>query len=127
MKHALVVLFAGVGACNAQPVTAPPSLLAAGAQVECIDLQQVSGRRVLPPSAIQFDMVGGVSYRNDLQDSCPSVARADASSIIETLSQSTRVCRDDRVRIYDPVEARATEARSFPTCRLGSFTAVAMH
>ena len=126
MKRMLVLLSAGLGACSAQPTSAPPPLAAAGAQVNCIDLQQVSGRRVVPPSAVEFDTVGGISYRNDFQGSCPSAARADASTIIQTESQSTRLCRDDRVRVYDPVEARATGARSFAVCRLGVFTAVPM-
>ena len=123
MKRMLVVLFAGLGACSVQPTAAPP-LEASGAQANCIDLTRVSGRHVLPPSAVVFDLVGGVSYRNDLQGSCPSAARADASAIIQTESQSPRLCRDDRIRIYDPVEARATGASAFPVCRLGSFTAV---
>jgi len=123
MKRMLVVLFSGLGACNAQPTAAPP-LTQAGAQVNCIDLTTVSGRHVLPPNAVLFDTVGGLSYRNDLVGTCPSAARADASAIIQTESQSPRLCRDDRIRIYDPVEARATGASAFPVCRLGSFTAV---
>lgn len=126
MKRMLVFLFVGLGACNAQPAGAP-SLAASGAQVNCIDLTRVAGRRVLPPSALLFEMAGGVSYRNDLQGSCPSAARADPSAIIQTVTQSSHLCRDDRVRIYDPVEARATGPSSFPVCRLGSFTAVPAH
>lgn len=126
MKRLPLLLFAGLGACNAQPAPAPP-LAAAGAQVNCIDLKMVTARRVLPPSAVLFEMAGGVAYRNDLQGSCPGAARADPSAIIQTESQSTQLCRDEHVRIYDPVEAQATGARSFPICRLGAFTAVPAH
>lgn len=126
MKRMFMLLFAGVGACSAQP-SAPPPLAQAGAQVNCIDLTTVSGRHVLPPNAVVFDTVGGISYRNDLVGTCPSAARADPSAIIQTESQSPRLCRDDRIRIYDPVDARATGASSFPVCRLGSFTAVPTH
>ena len=126
MKRMLFLLFAGVGACNAQPRAAPP-LADASAPVNCIDLATVSGRRVLPPNAVVFDTVGGITYRNDLQGTCPSATRADASAIIQTESQSPRLCRDDRIRIYDPVEAKATGASSFPVCRLGSFTAIPTH
>jgi hypothetical protein len=126
MKRLFVVLFAGVGACNAQPTAAPP-LAEAGAQVNCIDLPRVSGRHVLPPSSVVFDMVGGLSYRNDLQGNCPSAARADPSAIIQTESQSSRLCRDDRVRIYDPVEMQATGPRATSECRLGAFTAIPAH
>lgn len=124
MKRMSALLFASLGACNAQPPSAPPQLAAAGAQVNCIDLKLVTARRLLPPSAVLFEMTGGVSYRNDLVGSCPSAARADPSAIIQTESQSTQLCSDDHVRIYDPVEARATGARSFPICRLGTFKAV---
>ena len=127
MKNIAILLLAGLGACSAEPTSAPPPLASAGAQVNCIDLKLVSSRRVLPPAAVLFEMTGGISYRNDLHGSCPSAARADPSAIIQTESQSTQLCRDDRIRIYDPVEAKATGARSFPKCRLGSFTAVPSH
>ena len=126
MKRMVTLIFASLGACRAQPTAAPPPLAAAGAQVNCIDLKLVTARRVLPPSAVLFEMAG-VAYRNDLQGSCPSAARADPSAIIQTESQSTQLCRDDHIRIYDPVEAKATGARSFPICRLGTFTAVPAH
>ena len=77
MKRMVMSMFAGLGACNAQPA-APPPLAAAGARVNCIDLKLVTARRVLPPSAVLFEMAG-VAYRNDLQGSCPSAARADPS------------------------------------------------
>lgn len=126
MKRLVGLVFAGLAGCSAQPSASPPLAEASG-QVNCIDLAQVSGRRVVAPNAVEFEMVGGLTYRNELQGSCPSAARGDPSAIIQTESQSTRICRDDRIRIYDPVEARATGASSFPVCRLGSFTAVATH
>lgn len=122
MKRLPMLLVPVLAGCNAQPAPAPQ--LALGAPTNCIDLKQVAARHVLPPSAVLFEMAGAVSYRNDLVGSCPGAARADASAIIETLSQSSQLCRDDRIRIYDPVEARATGAGAFPTCRLGRFTAV---
>src|SRR5437763_4863850 len=127
MKSIAVLMLAGLSACSAEPTSAPPPLATAGVQVNCIDLKSVSSRRILPPSAVLFEMTGGISYRNDLHGSCPSAERADPSAIIETVSQSTQLCRDDRIHIFDPVEAKATGARSFPQCRLGSFTAVPTH
>ena len=55
---------------------------------------------------------------------CPGAARATGSEIIQTESQSTQLCADDNVRIYDPVEAQAAGPGSFARCRLGVFTAV---
>ena len=123
MKWMFALLYAGVGACNTQPVAAPPAL-AQGAQASCIDLTQVTARRVLPPNAVLFEMAGGISYRAELLGGCPGAERANGSEILQTETQSTRLCRDDHVRIYDPVEAKATGAGSFATCRVGSFTAV---
>jgi hypothetical protein len=88
----------------------------------CIDLQQVAGRHVLPPNAVIFEMTGATSYRAELQGKCAE--RPDASAIVQTVSRSGRLCRDDRVRIYDPVEAQATGPRSFPQCRVIGLTAV---
>jgi hypothetical protein len=119
----LLVLLA-ISACSAQP-PATPVARSAGSQIECIDLSQVAARRPLPPSSILFEMVGGRSYRNDVQGSCPGIARATGNELVQTESQNTRLCRDDSVRVYDPVEAQATGARSFARCRLGGFTAVA--
>jgi len=123
VKRIILFILPAAAACSPQP-TASPRLVNAGASVNCIDLKQVVGRRVLPPSAVLFEMPGRIAYRNEFQGSCPGAARADPSAIIETESQSSELCRDDRVRIYDPVEARATGPRSFAECRLGSFTAV---
>jgi hypothetical protein len=124
MKKLLSLALIMLGACSAQPSI--PAGPVAG-EVNCIDLTQVTARRVVPPGSVLFEMPGGISYRNDLQGSCPSAARANGSEIIQTETQSTRLCRDDRIRIYDPVEAKATGARSFPQCRLGSFVPVPLH
>ena len=121
MKRLIIVLLAGLAGCSDQPAAIAPQQ-AQDARVNCINLTEVSARRVLPPSSVQFDMTGGFSYRADLEGRCAE--RADASTIVQTESQSTRLCRDDRIRIYDPVEARATSPRSFPMCRIVGFTLV---
>jgi hypothetical protein len=74
---------------------------------------------------VLFEMSGGITYRTDLVGGCPSAARADANSIVQTESQGTQLCENDHIRIYDPVEARATGSGAFPQCRVGRFTAVA--
>ena len=124
MKRLIVVLLAGLAGCSDQPAAVAPQT-PPEAQVNCINLTEVLSRRVLPPSSVVFDMTGGFSYRADLEGGC--AARADASAIVQTESQSTRLCRDNRVRIYDPVEARATGARSFPQCRITGFTLMPRH
>ena len=122
-----IALALALTGCNAQqqpPTTAAPS---AGAHVSCIDLTNVTSRYPQPPSSIVFEVPGGTNYRNDLESSCPGLERANGSTIIETESQGKQLCRDDTVRVYDPVEARATGSGSFAKCRLGNFTLVAAH
>lgn len=123
MKRMLVFLLAGVAGCSAQP-SVPAPVVAQSAQTSCIDLTQVTGRRVIAPDAVLFDTAGGISYRAELVGGCPGAARANGSEIIQTETQSTHLCRDDHIRIYDPVEAKATGPGSFAMCRVGGFTAV---
>jgi len=123
MKPTFAILGLSVAACTAQPPPPPPAG-PMGAQVSCIDLKQVVARHVLPPDSVLFEMSGGISYRTDLVGGCPSAARADANSIVQTESQGTQLCQNDHIRIYDPVEAKATGTGAVPQCRVGRFTAV---
>ena len=119
----LAVTFLVLAGCDAQQPPAAVSA-AAGSQVSCIDLTLVTARRAEPPSSIVFEVPGGIDYRNDLQSSCPGLERANGSSTIETETQGKQLCRDDTVRVYDPVEVQATGIGSVAKCRLGNFTIV---
>jgi hypothetical protein len=125
MKNAMLLLSLGIAGCSVQPsAPPPPATAAAGGRTSCIDLKQVIAKHALAPNSVLFEMNGGISYRNDLQGTCPGIARANGSEIIQTESQSAQLCVNDSIRVYDPIEARATGARSFAKCRLGLFTAV---
>jgi hypothetical protein len=121
MKWMSALPLIALAACTAQPPRAP--IVAQGGP-SCIDLRQVTGRRVIPPSAVLFDVPGPVSYRAELEGRCAARAQVNGSEIVQTETQTTHLCRDDRVRIYDPVEAKATGPRSFPECRIISITPV---
>lgn len=127
MKAALLPpLFLFPAACMQQPPReAAASATPAGAAVSCLDLSQVVGRRAEAPRFLVFETTGGQVYRNEVQGSCPSLARATGSETLQFESFGTRICRDDSVRVYDAVEAKATGPQSFPRCRLGSFTPAA--
>lgn len=109
--------------CAAAPMTQQP--ISAGA--ECIALNQVVGRRVAGPNAIEFEMVDGSVIRNDLASACPGLERLGGLATISISSggEGGRLCRGDRVRIFDPIEARATGLQSYPECLVGGFTQVA--
>jgi hypothetical protein len=124
MKSRILLLSFALAGCNAQPPGPPPAALTAGARTNCIDLKQVIAKHALAPNSVLFEMNGGISYRNDLQGVCPGIARANGSEIIQTESQSAQLCVNDSIRVYDPIEAKATGAHSFAKCRLGAFTAV---
>jgi hypothetical protein len=126
MKAASLVPLLALAACIQQPPRdAAASAARTGASVACIDMNQVVGRRAEAPNALVFEMAGGRTYRNEVQG-CPSLQHALGTETLQFEQFSgSRLCRDDGVRIYDPVEARATGPQSFPRCRLGAFTQVA--
>jgi hypothetical protein len=97
---------------------------AVGQQVQCINLDEVVSRQAAGPQAILFRMTGGRSYRNDLAGSCPGLARSSALDVIQVETAGPQLCRDDSVRVYDPVQAKAVGAQAFAKCRLGAFTRV---
>jgi hypothetical protein len=96
-----------------------------GPAVSCINLDQVAGRRPVAPRSIVFEVAGGVTYRNDMKDSCPSLERADTGYTLAFDVTGSRLCEDDNVRVFDAVQARAIPINSFPRCRLGKFTPIA--
>jgi hypothetical protein len=120
MKLMTAMPLVALAACTAQP---PPPMIAARAAGSCIDLAQVTARHVAPPSAVIFETTHGV-YRAEIVGNCAAAAHPNGSEIVQTESQSSHVCPDDRVRIYDPVEAKATGATAFPQCRIGTITTV---
>jgi hypothetical protein len=90
----------------------------------CIDPHQIIARHPAPPRSVVFEMLGGTRYRNDLIGACPGVERATNASIVQIEAGGTRLCSNDSIRVYDPVEARGVGARAFARCRLGIFTPV---
>lgn len=125
MKTALPILVsATLVGCTAEPPRQPVAAAAVAGAQECIHLDQVTARRVQPPNSVVFD-VGPVSYRNDLIGPCPSIARLGESASIELESPlGKQLCRNDHIRVFDPVETKATGIRSAPLCRLGVFVPV---
>ena len=113
--------------CTGERSSGPDEASAApiGPAVSCINLDQVSGRRPVAPRSIVFEMAGGVTYRNDVKDSCPSLERADSGYALAFDVYGSRLCENDSVRVFDPVQARAIPIDSFPKCRLGTFTPIA--
>ncbi|HEX8623110.1 MAG TPA: hypothetical protein VF718_14170 [Allosphingosinicella sp.] len=119
----LLALFL-LSACAAEPAPEAGNPVA-GAALSCIDPSRIVARRAEPPASIVFDLAGGARYRNDLQGSCPGVERANGSELVEIELDGTRLCANDSVRVYDPVEAKGVGSRAFARCRLGAFTPIA--
>ena len=127
MKTVLpVLLTATLIGCTAAPPPPGQQAMAMppGAQ-NCIPLSQIAGRRVEPPNSVMFEVAGPVNYRNDLIGECPGLARLGSTAAIEFVNPTgSQICRDDRIRVFDPVEAKATGIRGEPVCRLGAFIPV---
>ena len=101
----------------------PPA--ATGPAVSCIDPSRIVSRHAEAPHTVVFEMSGGLTYRNDVIGACPGLARANSGSIVQFETDGTRLCVNDNVRVYDPVEAKGVGAGAFARCRLGTFTPVA--
>jgi hypothetical protein len=125
MKPVLLLIPLALAACTQSPPRERAAAATPAGAVSCIDLAHVVGRRAEAPRFVVFEMAGGVTYRNEVQGSCPSVERASGTETLQFEQFAGRLCRDDSVRVYDAVEARATGPQSFPRCRLGSFVPVA--
>jgi hypothetical protein len=71
---------------------------------------------------VVFEVAGPTNYRNDLAGACPGLERLGRSAVVELADASgDQLCSGDRIRVYDPVEAKATGRLSYPTCILGYF------
>lgn len=116
---AVSLVAATLGSCAVQP----PAPNYAGAPSRCISLNQVIARRPVAPAAIEFEMLRGRTLRNQLATVCPGIERLGDLGVIAITSggEGGRLCRGDRVRIFDPIEARATGIQSYPECVLGDF------
>ena len=116
-----VLMGAALAGCAVAP---PPAQQVASQGPNCIALDRVVGRRAVAPNAVEFDLIGGTRVRNQLATVCPGIERlGDLAAIaITSPTHSGQLCSGDRVRIFDPVEARATGLQSYPECVLGDFT-----
>lgn len=116
---ALVTLALSIGACSAPAPVAQTS----AASLRCIPLNQVAGRRV-EGNGVAFEMLDGAVYHNGLGGHCPGVERLGSLAAISVVSggEGGQLCAGDRIRVADPVEARATGLASYPVCLLGDFT-----
>ncbi|MDB5692422.1 MAG: hypothetical protein JWO81_1485 [Alphaproteobacteria bacterium] len=125
MRRTSLLLFAPLLLLVGAAAARAPGPVRTGGAVSCIDTHDIVTRYPQPPGSVVFEMAGGITYRNDLIGACPGVARADSNSIVQLETDGTRLCANDSVRVYDPVEARGVGARAFAKCRLGAFTPIA--
>jgi hypothetical protein len=129
MKVAIPLALASMTAAAAALASSSPRSdepAQAQAPRTCIPLDQVVARRTAGASAVEFDVVGGITYRNELASPCAGIERLGSSAAIAvtTGAETGMLCAGDRVKIFDPVEAKATGLQAAPYCQLGKFTVV---
>lgn len=126
-RTAALLALLPLAACMPQEpgLEAAATAAAIGEPVQCIALDQVISRRPAGPQSLVFEQAGGRRYRNELPDHCPGLASAGDAEIVQVETTGTQLCSGDRVRIYDPVEAKNIGVQAFPHCRLGAFTPIA--
>jgi len=128
MRLAIALALAGLSAAagavvaNGHPNHEPAHSLKSRT---CIPLDQIVTRRTVGANAVEFDISGGVTYRNELASACDAVERlGSGASFGVTNAETGTLCAGDRIKIFDPAEVQATGLRNYPYCRLGKFTAV---
>lgn len=121
MKQLVGLLALLAGACNG-PHAVRESTAAAGTRA-CIDLKQVTGRRVERGQLI-YQLSSGETVRNDLGGHCPPLERAMGSEITQIENDSGQLCRGDGVRVYDPVTVGAGGPSSILRCQAAAFVTV---
>ena len=118
----LIFVCLAMASCTAAP---PPQQALAGAS-RCIPLDQVVARRIAGPMGVDFEMLGGTTYRNHLASKCPAFERLGDNAVVAVTAgaETGSLCAGDQVKIFDPVEIQATGLKGYPSCRLGQFTAM---
>jgi hypothetical protein len=127
MRFAIPLALAGMTAAAGAFAAASPISAGQGQASKprtCIPLDQVVARRTIGANAVEFDVIGGVTYRNELASPCKGIERLGSSAAIAvtTGAETGMLCAGDRVKIFDPVEVKATGVRTYPYCQLGKFT-----
>jgi hypothetical protein len=127
MRRLLLLAPLALLGCTGEHASGPEEATAApiGPAVSCINLDQIAGRRPVAPRSIVFEMTGGTTYRSDVKDSCPGLEHSDTGYTIAFDVYGSRLCENDTIRVFNPAEAGAIPIRSYPKCRLGTFTPIA--
>ncbi len=119
-----VLSLAAVAALPGCMAEAPPStqMAAASGQVRCVPVRQITARRATGPRSLEFEMAGGITYRNDLPAVCPGLENRTGLDAIALEVDGSQICAGDSFRAFEPGEAKVVGIRAFPRCRLGAFT-----
>lgn len=110
--------------CAPQVPASQTAALALGEQVRCVPVQQIIARRATGPRTLEFEVAGGITYRNDLPEMCPGLENRTNFDVVLLEVDGAQVCAGDSFRAIEPLEAQAVGARAFPRCRLGAFTRI---
>ena len=85
----------------------------AGDPVACVKQRDIRGNRSVGEGVILFDGPSGIIYVNRPAAGCPSLDRGRS---LVTRTISTRLCRGDLARVFDP-----TTGIEYGGCSLGDF------
>ena len=85
----------------------------AGDPVACVEQRDIRGNRSVGEGVILFDGPSNIVYVNRPAAGCPSL---DYGRALVTRTISTRICRGDLARVFDP-----TSGIEYGGCSLGDF------
>ena len=110
-----VALLSGGGAVALSSKKAPEPVRPVGEPKSCVSISQIRSTKVVDNNNIDFRMVGGKTYRNELPQSCPGLKFEDRFSYRTSINQ---LCSVDIVRVLHTQGGQLTEGAG---CGLGTF------
>lgn len=96
-----------------------PAATPTGAPLDCVQLRQIRATHVRSDQVIDFEMLGGKTYRNTLPNSCPSLGFEERFSYKTSLSQ---LCSVDIITVLQ--SGGGSGLMPGASCGLGKFQPV---
>ncbi|WP_249171827.1 hypothetical protein [Erythrobacter sp. JK5] len=105
-------------ASRADPALAGPAVKVVGEAESCISRSQIRNTLVRSDQVIDFEMLGGKTYRNVLRSPCPRLGFEEAFTYTTSTNQ---LCTPEIIYVLEEIGGKLSRG---PGCGLGRFVPV---